>query len=109
VKAVTLPGGVFTSIRPAAEGKTRVSRVALDDFVAHLRPGLNEAMWSPRVTVRAGLMATLSAPYEFKLDGKTTHCGVDVFDLARVDGDWKIAGITWTAEPDACPELKAVR
>jgi hypothetical protein len=107
VKAVTLPGSMFTAIRPAAGGGTRVSRIALDDFAAHLRPGLKEAMWAPRVSVRGGMMATLTAPYEFKLDGKTTHCGIDVFDLARVDGEWKIASITWTAEPDACPELKA--
>jgi len=107
VAAVTLPGTVFTSIRPAANGATKVGRTPVEDFIKGLRPGLHEAMWNPRVTVRAAAMATVSAPYEFKLDGKTTHCGIDVFDLAKVDGQWKVAALTWTAEPDACPELKS--
>ena len=64
-------------------------------------------MWAPVVSLRGDMIATVSAPYEFRLDGKTTHCGIDVFDLAKVDGAWKIAGLTWTAEPAACAELKA--
>ncbi|HET6970599.1 MAG TPA: hypothetical protein VFH92_05685, partial [Phenylobacterium sp.] len=72
-----------------------------------LRPGLHEQMWSPRVSLRGAMLATVSGPYEFQLDGKTTHCGIDVFDLAKVEGQWRIASVIWTAEPDACAELKA--
>ena len=104
---VTLPASVYTSIRPAPGGGTKINRVTVEDFIKNLRPGLHEAMWSPQVTMRGALMAIVTAPYEFKLDGKTTHCGIDVFDLAKVDGQWRIAGATWTAEPDACAELKA--
>lgn len=106
---VTLPAGVFTSIRPAPGGGTKINRILVEDFIKNLRPGLHEAMWSPKVVLRGTLMATVTAPYEFKLDGKTTHCGIDVFDLAKVDGQWKIASAVWTAEPDACAELKASR
>jgi hypothetical protein len=102
-----LPGSVFTAIRPAAAGATKVTRITLEDFTKNLRPGLSERMWSPRVSLRGAMLATLSAPYEFQLDGKTTHCGIDVFELAKIEGQWKIASISWTAEPDACPELKA--
>ena len=59
------------------------------------------------VAVRGDMLATLSAPYEFKLDGKTTQCGIDVFNLAKVDGTWKITSLSWTQEPGACLELKA--
>lgn len=107
VAAVTLPGSLYTSIRPAPGGGTKIGRTSVEDFIKNLRPGLHEAMWAPQVTVRAGMMATVIAPYEFKLDGKALHCGIDVFDLAKVDGQWKIAAATWTAEADACPELKA--
>lgn len=109
VTATVLPASVFTAIRPAPGGGTKVSRVTVEDFIKNLRPGLHEAMWSPKVVLRGTLMATVTAPYEFKLDGKTTHCGIDVFDLAKVDGQWKIASAVWTAEPDACAELKASR
>jgi hypothetical protein len=109
VAAVTIPGGVFTSIRPAPGGGTKIGRIPLEDFIKSLKPGLNEAMWSPKVVLRGRLMATVTAPYELKIDGKTIHCGIDVFDLAKVDGQWKIAAATWTAEADACPELTANR
>jgi hypothetical protein len=109
VAAVTIPGGVFTSIRPAPNGGTKIGRILVEDFIKGLKPGLDEAMWSPKVVLRGGLMATVTAPYELKIDGKTIHCGIDVFDLAKVDGQWKIAAATWTAETDACPELKATR
>lgn len=58
------------------------------------------------MVTRRGDLAVLWAPYEFQLNGKTTHCGVDVFNLLKSDGRWKIAGASWTVEPDACAELK---
>ncbi len=107
LREVTLPGGMYTAIRPAAGGGTTVSRISIEDFIKHLRPGMHEEIWAPRVSLRGDMLATVSGPYEFQLDGKTTHCGIDVFDLAKVDGQWRIASIIWTAEPAACPELKA--
>jgi hypothetical protein len=65
-----------------------------------------ERMWDPVVT-RRGDLAVLWTPYEFQLNGKTTHCGVDVFNLLKTDGRWRIAGASWTVEPDGCPELQA--
>ena len=48
-------------------------------------PALRERYWSPTVLVR-GPIAVVWAPYEFWQDGKTSHCGVDVFDLVKIDG-----------------------
>jgi hypothetical protein len=107
VQAAVLPGSMFTAIRKRPDGTRQMSRITVEQFAANLRPGLFERMWAPQVSLRGDMIATVSAPYEFQLDGKTTHCGIDVFDLAKVDGAWKIAGLTWTAEPDACAELKA--
>ncbi|MBU1376558.1 MAG: hypothetical protein KKB47_18520 [Alphaproteobacteria bacterium] len=109
VAAVTLPASVYTSIRPVPGGGTKINRILVEDFIKNLKPGLHEAMWSPKVVLRGTLMATVTAPYELKVDGKTVHCGIDVFDLAKVDGQWKIAGAIWTAEADACPELRVAR
>jgi hypothetical protein len=106
IAEVVLPGTVFSAIRAGDSGGAR--RLTVEEFAKGLRPGLEERMWSPRVSLRGDMLATLSAPYEFLRDGKTTHCGVDVFTLVRgTDGAWKIASLAWTQEPDACPELKA--
>lgn len=112
LRPLVLPNAQFMGVRAQPDGTVKVSRVAFEDsFGKHLDPGLKEWMWSP-VVVRRGALATVTAPYEISKDGKTLHCGIDVFTLvkqtdgAKADGAWKIAGISWTAEPDACPELR---
>jgi ketosteroid isomerase-like protein len=64
-----------------------------------------ERYWAPTVLVR-GSIAMVWAPYEFWIDGETSHCGVDVFNFIRVDDAWHVANSMWTVEPDACPELR---
>lgn len=66
---------------------------------------VRERYWSPTVLVR-GAIAVVWAPYEFWTGGKTSHCGVDVFDFVKVDGEWRVANSMWTVEPDACGELR---
>lgn len=64
-----------------------------------------ERYWSPTVMIR-GDIAVVWAPYEFWLDGETSHCGVDVFDFVKLDGVWRVSNSMWTVEPDACAELR---
>ena len=64
-----------------------------------------ERYWSPTVLVR-GSIAVVWAPYEYWIDGKTSHCGVDVFDFIKVQGEWRVANSMWTVEPDACEALR---
>ena len=65
----------------------------------------HERYLSPTVMNR-GAMALVWAPYEFRVDGETSHCGVDVFSFARIDGVWRVSNSMWTVEPDACVELR---
>ena len=64
-----------------------------------------ERYWSPTVLIRGGI-AVVWAPYEFWIDGETTHCGIDVFDFIKTDGVWRVSNSMWTVEPDACAELR---
>lgn len=64
-----------------------------------------ERYWSPTVLIR-GAMALVWAPYEFQIDGETSHCGIDVFSFSRIDGVWKVSNSMWTVEPNACDELR---
>jgi hypothetical protein len=92
-----------TMARPVAGGGIGIARRAPSMDV--LPKGLRERYWDPTVLVR-GSIAVVWAPYEFWRDGKTTHCGVDVFDLVKQEGAWRIAHTMYTVEPDACPELR---
>lgn len=109
LRPLVLPEARFMGVRVLPDGQVKVRRVAFEDsFGKHIDPGVKEWIWSP-VIIRRGALATVTAPYEVSKDGKTLHCGIDVFTLVKqdkVDGAWKIAGISWTAEPDACPELR---
>lgn len=70
------------------------------------RPSANrERYWDPVVHVRGGI-AVVWTPYEFWIDGKTSHCGIDAFDMIKEKGVWKIANAMWTVEPEACPALR---
>jgi hypothetical protein len=51
-------------------------------------------------------MAVVWAPYEFWINGATTHCGVDVFSFVKIDRTWKVSNSMWTVEPRACAELR---
>ncbi|MBD8871583.1 nuclear transport factor 2 family protein [Rhodanobacter sp. DHB23] len=90
MRAQVLPAGMATLMR---HGKPE--QIALGDFVDHVKPGkanIEERIRDPQVRVDDDL-AVVWAPYVFLLDGKPHHCGTDVFNLARVDGHWLIAGI----------------
>ena len=61
-----------------------------------------ERGFNPEVRVASGL-ATVWLPYDLYVNGAWSHCGVDVFTLLRVEGQWKILTMGWTVEqPPAC-------
>ena len=50
-----------------------------------------------------GDLATVWMPYDFYTDGEWSHCGVDLFTMLRVDGEWLISSLQYTVEqPPAC-------
>ncbi len=106
MRAVLLPDARLMSLTSKPDGSVTTRRFGFEEsFGAKPPVGVKEWMWSP-VIIRRGALATVTAPYEVSRDGKTAHCGIDVFTLIKQDGAWKIASISWTAEPDACPELR---
>ncbi|PZX61187.1 putative lumazine-binding protein [Algoriphagus ratkowskyi] len=46
-------------------------------------------------------------PYEFRLNGAFSHCGVDVFTLVKNEGNWKIINLSYTIDKEGCEELKS--
>ena len=64
-----------------------------------------ERYWDPVVHVR-GSLAMVWTPYEFWVKGKTSHCGIDAFELVKQQGTWRIGNAMWTIEPDACAALR---
>jgi len=101
-----LPDATFITLRDSAEGWTRIHRTrkALTDMLMANTGTIIERFTAPPTVLVHGPMATVWGAYDFSVDGKRQHCGVDGFDLEK-DGDtWKIASARWTVEPKGCPQ-----
>jgi hypothetical protein len=105
-RKVLQPQGRFHAMRLAG-GKPDPHAFANEEYLADLQGSkqtMRERIWNPDVRIH-GLIATITAPYDFWIDGKQSHCGTDVFDLIKTEEGWKIAGGVYTVESkcDASP------
>jgi ketosteroid isomerase-like protein len=102
-RRVLLDDGVTWGMRESDKGFV-TWRQTHTEYVASLgKPGEQwlERMWQPTVLVH-GRVATLWTAYDFHVDGKFSHCGVDAITLIRADAGWKIASFVYTVEPMGC-------
>jgi hypothetical protein len=98
------PQGRFHAMR-MRDGKPDVRAFSNEEYFADLQAGkrkLQERMWNPEVRIQ-GPIATMWAPYDFWIDGKFSHCGIDAFDLIKTEEGWKIAGGVYTIESKCEP------
>ena len=102
-RAILLPGAQFRAVRSdTAVAAPRVqSDTAFLRQLATLSDRLLERMWAPVVHVD-GPLATLWAPYDFHIDGRWSHCGVDAVTLARTTTGWRVAGFAYTVQRQGC-------
>jgi len=105
-RAIQLAEGTTLSFRPDGEGG-QAMRIASNEEAIQDEPTddvyLERWLGEPTVMIR-GPIAVVWGEYEFFINGRRSHCGVDSVDMVKVDGEWKIANFTWTVEPDGCPE-----
>lgn len=80
--------------------------VPLQDLVDSISaiPGDIAEPLAIRSVMAEGPVAMVWADYGVYLDGERSHCGVDVFTLLRVDGDWKIATVTYSHLTQGCED-----
>ena len=51
-------------------------------------------------------VAIVWAPYTLSINDKFSHCGIDIFTLIKINGEWKIVNATYSVEPDGCDAIK---
>jgi len=99
--------GQFLSVRPGESEDATVIRAQSNEvFLDQLAGAENEwleRMWDAEVKIH-GNLAMVWTPYDFHRDGEFSHCGIDALDLIKVDGTWKVAGGTYTVEPEGCDD-----
>ena len=77
------PSGFVTSVGKAAKGS------------------LDERITFGSITID-GNLAAVWTPYEFYLNGKFSHCGVNSFQLHKENGQWKIQYVIDTRRKEGC-------
>jgi len=103
-RRILQPQGRFHAMT-MKDGKPDVRAFANEEYFAQLQASkqkMQERIWNPDVRIN-GLIANVSAPYDFWIDGKFSHCGVDAFDLIKTEDGWKIAGGVYTVESRCAP------
>lgn len=103
-RKVLQPQGRFHAMR-MKDGKPDVRAFSNEEYFADLQASkqkMQERIWNPEVRIN-GLIATIVAPYDFWINGKFSHCGVDAFDLIKTEEGWKIAGGVYTIESQCAP------
>ena len=97
----------FTLLRPSPNG-TRVWVVTGAEFISLTTkpdgPAYDEPIRNPVVHID-GDLATVWAEYQVVLNGAVSHCGYDSFQLARLNGAWKIINVSDTFRREGCGAL----
>ena len=100
IRAPLLPGGSVVLMRDG-----QPVRLTFDDFATRLgHPAttkIEERIHDPLVLIDNDL-AVVWAPFDFLSDGKVDHCGTDLFNLVRQNGQWLIASVADTGRK-TCP------
>lgn len=103
-RAVLDPEGDFVSVRWNERGERVVRRASIRAYLEGLGAEgatYRERMWDAEVSVH-GPIAVVWTPYDFHIDGRFSHCGIDAFQLLRTEAGWIITGGTYTVERTGC-------
>jgi len=105
LKSVFADSAVLQTISRTKEGKTivRTENVSeFADFVGKLKKdSADERIQFETIKIN-GPLAIVWTPYNFYLNGKFSHCGVNSFQLVRFDGVWKIQYLIDTRRRQGC-------
>ena len=105
IKTSLSPNAILQTIAKTKEGKTVVRTEDIAKFITGITQP-HDAVYDERITFNSikidGDLATVWTPYQFYIGDKFSHCGVNSFQLVKIDGAWKIQYIIDTRRKDGC-------
>jgi len=103
VKASFADSAVLQTIVTSKEGKIQVRNERVGDFAdlvgKSVKGDLDERIRFDVLKID-GPLAIVWAPYSFYFKGNRNHCGVDSFQMIRINGVWKILYLIDTRRKD---------
>jgi len=98
------PNAVMQTIQDS-KGNIKVSNGSVADFIAFVGKetagAADEQIMFETIKID-GSLATVWTPYKFYYKGKFSHCGVNSFQLVRLNSGWKIQYIIDTRRKEGC-------
>ncbi len=106
ILALHTPTSDLAGIFKQRDGKTRYQAIngeAFSKMFADKTKVMKEEMYDPKIEVH-GDWAMVWGRYVFFNSDKLSHCGINQFNLVRIQGKWKIANGASTIDPGDCTE-----
>jgi hypothetical protein len=103
IRSIMLADARLYSLGDQATPAPSISASDFADRIAALKGDLLERFTAQPSILLHGSIAQVWGAYEFLLDGKFHHCGIDAFTLLKTADGWKIAAIADTRETTGCP------
>ena len=105
LKETFADGAVLQTISRKQDGSFFVQDEKVNDFAESIskakKDSLDEQIIFETIKID-GPLASVWAPYKFYYAGKFSHCGVDSFQLVRINGRWKIQFLIDTRRKQGC-------
>jgi len=105
LKKAFADSAILQTIGRNKEGKTIIRNEKIDAFAESVskapKGSLDERIQFETVKID-GPLAIVWTPYQFYYDGKFSHCGVNSFQLVRINGEWKIQYLIDTRRRENC-------
>ncbi len=105
VQPIFTEGAIISSVIADAQGNARKVSNYAAAFITTLgtprENQWNEVIWSYKFNID-GAMAYVWTEYSFFLDDNLSHCGVNMFEMLKIQGQWKISSITDTRRNVNC-------
>lgn len=106
ILALHTPTSDLAAVFKQRDGKTRYQSIngeAFSKMFTDKTKVMREEMYDPKVEVH-GDWAMVWGRYVFFNGDKLSHCGINQFNLIRIDSTWKIANGASTIDPNDCTE-----
>jgi Putative lumazine-binding len=105
LKAAFADSAILQTIVRNKEGETKIKNETVEAFatsISQLQKGDADERIEYNVIKIDGPLAIVWSPYKFYYKGVFSHCGVNSFQLVKLNGEWKIQYLIDTRRKKGC-------
>jgi hypothetical protein len=110
LRELSLPGAILNSVSINDKKEGKFSSQAYSAFIKGIvgipeTTKFEEKIHSYNTIINLPI-ATVITPYSFYINDELSHCGVNTFQLIKLDGKWKISYIIDTRKKEGCEKTE---